>query len=113
LGRKFIVCIDHFSLKYLLDQRLSTIPQHQWASKLLDFNFKVEFKPVGMNIVADTLSRRDTVDTNEILALSTPTFSLFNDLCAELSLFNDLCAELDADQKLRTLQDDMATGIHG
>jgi len=27
-GRRFLVCTDHFSLKFLLDQRLATIPQH-------------------------------------------------------------------------------------
>jgi hypothetical protein len=27
-GRRFIVKTDHYSLKYLLDQRLATIPQH-------------------------------------------------------------------------------------
>jgi hypothetical protein len=38
-GREFTVRTGHFSLKYLLDQRLSTIPHHQWASKLLGFDF--------------------------------------------------------------------------
>jgi hypothetical protein len=33
-GRQFLVRTDHFSLKYLLDQHLSTVPQHQWISKL-------------------------------------------------------------------------------
>jgi hypothetical protein len=32
--QSFIVRTDHFNLKYLLDQRLSTIPQHAWVSKL-------------------------------------------------------------------------------
>jgi hypothetical protein len=27
-GHRFVVRTDHFSMKYLLDQRLSTIPQH-------------------------------------------------------------------------------------
>jgi hypothetical protein len=27
-GRRFVVKSDHYGLKYLLDQRLSTIPQH-------------------------------------------------------------------------------------
>jgi hypothetical protein len=59
-GYPFLICTDHFSLKFLLDQKLSTIPQHQWASKLLGFDFRVEYKPGSTNIVADALSRRDT-----------------------------------------------------
>jgi hypothetical protein len=38
-GRSFLVRIDHYSLKFLLDQCPSMIPQHQWASKLLGFDF--------------------------------------------------------------------------
>jgi hypothetical protein len=34
-GRNFIVRTDHYALKYILDQRLSTVPQHQWISKVL------------------------------------------------------------------------------
>lgn len=29
-GRRFVVRTDHYALKYMLDQRLSTVPQHQW-----------------------------------------------------------------------------------
>jgi hypothetical protein len=43
--RSFIVRIDHFSLKYLLDQCFSTITQHAWVSKLFGYQFTVEFKP--------------------------------------------------------------------
>jgi hypothetical protein len=43
--RDFVVCTNHFSLKYLLDQRLSTVPQHNWVSKLFGYQFSVEFKP--------------------------------------------------------------------
>lgn len=38
-GRRFTVKTDHYSLKYLLDQRLATIPQHHWVGKLLGFDF--------------------------------------------------------------------------
>jgi hypothetical protein len=31
-------------LKFLLDQRLATIPQHHWVRKLLSFDFEVEYK---------------------------------------------------------------------
>jgi len=59
-GRRFLVRTDHYSLKYLFDQRLSTIPQHQWLSKLFGFDFTVEYRPVRLNSAADALSRRDS-----------------------------------------------------
>jgi len=58
-GRHFLVRTDHYSLKFLLDQRLSTVPQHQWISKLFGFDFEVEYRPCRLNTVADALSRRD------------------------------------------------------
>lgn len=42
-GRSFLVRTDHYNLKFLLDQHLATIPQHQWVSKLLSFDFSVEY----------------------------------------------------------------------
>jgi hypothetical protein len=70
-GRRFVAKTDHYSLKYLLDQRLSTIPQHHWVGKLLGFDFTVEYKPSAANTVADALSRHDT-DMGAVLAISVP-----------------------------------------
>jgi hypothetical protein len=58
--RSLLIKTAHYSLKFFLDQRLSTIPQHQWASKLLGFDFHVKFKPGATNVMVDALSRRDT-----------------------------------------------------
>jgi hypothetical protein len=58
-GRPFVVRTDHYALKFMLDQRLSTIPQHHWISKLFGFDFRVEYRPGRLNTVADALSRRD------------------------------------------------------
>lgn len=84
-GREFVVRTDHYSLKFLLDQCLATIPQHQWASKLLGFDFKVEYKPGIQNTVADALSWRDADQEAELLALSSPLFSLFEEIRAALA----------------------------
>lgn len=46
-GRPFTVQTDHYSLKYILDQRLSTIPQHTWVSKLFGYDLTVEYRPVA------------------------------------------------------------------
>jgi hypothetical protein len=84
--------MDHFSLKYLLDQRLVTIPQYQWASKLIDFDFRVEFRSSISNVVANALSCHDAEDGAAAMALSTPSFHLFNDLRAEFMASVELCA---------------------
>jgi hypothetical protein len=78
-GRRFVVKIDHYSLKYLLDQRLATIPQHHWAGKLLGFYFVVEYRSGATNVVADALSCRDN-DEGEVLAISAPHFNFINRL---------------------------------
>jgi hypothetical protein len=75
--RSFVVRTDHFSLKYLLDQRLSMISQHPWVSKLFGYQFTVEFKPGRQNSAADALSRRDE-EGPLVNSLSIPTFDLFD-----------------------------------
>lgn len=67
----------------MLDQRLSTVPQHQWISKLFGFNFTVEYRPGRLNIVANALSRRAQPEM-ELAVLSSPSFQLFTDLRDEL-----------------------------
>jgi hypothetical protein len=79
-GRPFLIHTDHYSLKFLLDQKLATIPQHQWVSKLLRFDFSVEYKSGIANVATDAPSRRDSEVEPSILALSAPSFELFDDL---------------------------------
>jgi hypothetical protein len=88
-GCHFSVRTNHYNLKFLLDQRLSTIPQHQWISKLFGFDFSVEYRPGRLNTVADALSRRDVEEaTSSPLegagvasrAISGPTFALLDDI---------------------------------
>ncbi|WVZ53727.1 LOW QUALITY PROTEIN: hypothetical protein U9M48_004632 [Paspalum notatum var. saurae] len=67
--------------------RLSTIPQHQWASKLIGFDFRVEFKPSHANVVADSLSRRDSTTC---AALSALQFALFDEICQAIVEDQDL-----------------------
>jgi hypothetical protein len=78
----------------MLDQRLSTVPQHQWVSKLFGFDLTVEYRPGRLNTVADALSRREQ-DDPKLAALSGPTFALYD----------DLRAELEHDDALRHLRD--------
>jgi hypothetical protein len=58
-GRVHCPKTDHCSLKHLLDQRLSTVPQHTWVSKLFGYIFTVEYKPGKQNAAA-TLCHDET-----------------------------------------------------
>jgi hypothetical protein len=87
-GRTFHVRTDHYNLKFLLDQRLSTVPQHQWINKLFGFDFTVEYRPGRLNTVAKALSRRDTEEVADDVAAactilcvrSGPSFAFINDI---------------------------------
>lgn len=80
-GHQFKVRTDHYNLKFILDQRLSTIPQHTWVSKLFGYDFSVEYRSGKLNGAADALSRRD--EAASLLSISAPTFEIFNTLREE------------------------------
>jgi hypothetical protein len=98
-GRHFRVRTDHYNLKFLLDQRLATIPQHHWVGKLLGFDFEVEYKPGSTNIVADALSRRNM---EAVLA--------FTMVAPRFSFINNLRQAHITDPALVALSDDISTG---
>jgi hypothetical protein len=102
-GRRFLVKTDHYSLKYLLDQCLATIPQHHWVGKLLGFDFTVEYKVGAVNVVADALPRHDTPEEGTVLVLSAPRF----DFIARLRQ-----AQL-TDPALAAIRDEVRAGSRG
>lgn len=58
LGRHFLVKTDNCSLKYLMNQRISTAEQQRLLMILLQFDFTIMYKAGSENEGADTLSRR-------------------------------------------------------
>ena len=59
MGRHFKVKTDHDSLKYLLEQRLSSEEQQKWVTKMLGYDFEIIYKKGKQNVLADALSRED------------------------------------------------------
>ncbi|GJS18308.1 putative mitochondrial protein [Tanacetum coccineum] len=57
LDRHFKIKTDHFSLKYLLEQRINTPTQMKWLPKLMGFDYEIIFKKGVENVSADALSR--------------------------------------------------------
>lgn len=54
----FIIRTDQKSLRYLLEQRVSTPLQHKYLAKLMGFSYTIEYKRGTENRVADALSRK-------------------------------------------------------
>ncbi|GKE24631.1 hypothetical protein Tco_1436143 [Tanacetum coccineum] len=71
LDMHFKIKIDHFSLKYLLDQRLTTRFQTKWLPKLLGFDYEISYKRGADNGAADALSR-----FLELNAITTTTITI-------------------------------------
>lgn len=67
IGRRFIVQTDQLSLKYILEQRVVGSDHQKWVSKLMGFEFEVQYRTGASNKVADALSRKhSSIECNEI-----------------------------------------------
>jgi len=64
LGQSFVVRTDQQALKYLLEQRVGTPAQEKWVSKLLGYDFMVEYKRGRENKATNALSRVSNNKTN-------------------------------------------------
>lgn len=58
MGRHFIIKTNHFSLKNLLDRKITTSMQQKWLTKLMGYDYEIYFKSGQDNKVADALSRQ-------------------------------------------------------
>ncbi|RVW93094.1 Retrovirus-related Pol polyprotein from transposon 17.6 [Vitis vinifera] len=81
LGRKFYIQTDQRSLKYLLEQRITTPEQQEWVAKLLGYDYEITYKPGRENSAADALSR--VVSSPSLNALFVPQAPLWDEIKAE------------------------------
>ena len=58
IGRHIKVKIDHDSLKYFLEQKLSLEEQQKWVTNMLVYDFEIIYKKGKDNVVEDALSRK-------------------------------------------------------
>ncbi|GJW15685.1 ty3-gypsy retrotransposon protein, partial [Tanacetum coccineum] len=82
LGRRFVVRTDQRSLKYLLEQRLISEEYQKWLTKLLGYDFVVQYKAGNENKAADALSRRG--DPPTCLVMSVSGFVNWEDMLEDL-----------------------------
>jgi hypothetical protein len=117
LGHSFKVRTDQQALKYLLEQRIGTPAQQKWVSKLLGFDFTVEYKKGRENRAADALPRMEWPNTDskaqqgsEVLITDEQptckaTYNMSNQAISTLqpSWTRELTNSYSADQQLQQL----------
>ncbi|GJV35069.1 putative mitochondrial protein [Tanacetum coccineum] len=100
LDSHFIIKTDHYSLKYLLDQRITTPAQMKWLPKLMGFDYEVQYKKGVDNAVADALSRVQ----NEGQLMSTMVMTV------PTELFTKIVASWTSDESIQTLLQSLQSG---
>ena len=71
IGRHFKIYIDHFSLKYMMDQRISTLREQKWLSKLIDYDFEIHHRSGKENKVTNALSiMNESIEKATMMAIS-------------------------------------------
>jgi hypothetical protein len=58
LGKRFQIKIDHRSLKYFLEQRLSYPEQQKWVTQLFGYDYEIIYKKGKDNVDVDALSKK-------------------------------------------------------
>jgi hypothetical protein len=58
LGKRFLIKTDHQSLKYFMEQRLSSPEKQKWVTKIFGYYYDIIYKKGKDNVVADALSRK-------------------------------------------------------
>jgi hypothetical protein len=57
-GKRFQINTDHQSLKYFLEQRISSSEKQKWVTKLFGYDYEIIYKKGKDNVVANALSRK-------------------------------------------------------
>lgn len=57
LGNHFTILTDHMSLKDLMSQIILILEQQHYLSKLLGYDYSIQYRPGSGNVAADALSR--------------------------------------------------------
>ncbi|CDY59150.1 BnaC08g13650D, partial [Brassica napus] len=87
-GRRFVVSSDQKSLKFLLEQREINMEYQRWLTKLLGFDFTIQYRPGLENKAADALSRQE--GKPELAAMTGPVAIQLEEINGEVDKDPDL-----------------------
>jgi hypothetical protein len=58
LGQRFQIKTENQSLKYFLEQRISSPEQQKWVTKIFGYDYEIIYKKGKDNVVVDALSQK-------------------------------------------------------
>jgi len=92
MGKHFIIRTDQRSLQFLMGQHVMAEEQQKWVTKLMGFDFEIQYRPGCENKAADALSRQFHFMAFSVLRSST---------------LDDLSTEIQQDDQLRKLTQEL------
>ncbi|GJX46234.1 putative reverse transcriptase domain-containing protein [Tanacetum coccineum] len=69
-GTKSVICTDNKSLQYIFSQKELNMQQCRWIELFSDYDCEIRYHPGKANVVADTLSRKETVKPKRVRAMN-------------------------------------------
>lgn len=78
LGQQFRIVTDHKTIKYFLEQRITTPQQQKWLIKLLGYNYSVDYRPRSQIGALDAFTLK--LELLTLLGISSPVFNCIHDL---------------------------------
>ncbi|CAL2256575.1 unnamed protein product [Prunus armeniaca] len=85
-GRHFVIQTDHHNLKYFLNHKVHIPFQQKWVTKLLGYDYEIQYGQGSDNKVADALSRfpiSHISSTDQVQVFSMDNFTSGNDVHGE------------------------------
>ncbi|KAJ7970165.1 Ty3/gypsy retrotransposon protein [Quillaja saponaria] len=90
---------DHQSLKYLLENKISTPTQQDWLIKMMGFDYEVRYRKGSANKAVDALSRKSH-DTGSVEAETVVSMAISG---ITTNLLTQIAQLWDTDPKLQTI----------
>ena len=89
LSHHFTIITDHRSLKELLTQVIQNPEQHMYLTRLMGYDYHIQYHSGSHNQAADTLSRLLEQESSSLMILFVPCLTFVEELHIQLDNFPD------------------------